>query len=129
MKFEIELPRAGLPIDREVQEVRWDMPREGDWFLATTEGRWCQASFSCSNFKLVATLKPVETWVPATVEDAIEALRGKEIRCRVWDGDSNQKRDCVLTGYLPGVEFPWGTKDCTGFRCIYQHCEVLKVCK
>lgn len=129
MKFEIELPRAGLPTDREVTGIRYGQPKKGDMYLESS-GNWVQSGvdFVHAN-RLIADLAPVEVWRPATTEDAIRALRGETVRCRGWDGNGNEKWMGVLTGKIPTDVYPWGvTTDSYGSSC-YTHCEVLDTCK
>jgi hypothetical protein len=128
MKFEIELPRAGLPIDREVTGVRWVKPKSGDYWL-TEAGTWELTGHNWTGaHKLIADLAPVEVWRPATVEDAIRALRGEMVECRVWDGLSNHKANAVLVSYAPGCPYPWSAFVDHDIR-FYDRCEVLVTCK
>jgi len=64
MKFEIELTRAGLPIDMEVMGVSWRRPKKGEFFLtdgSISGSRWIQVSADLyAAERLVAELKPVE---------------------------------------------------------------------
>lgn len=129
MEFEIELPRDGLPTDREITGIRWAVPKQGDYIL-TDSGTWKQTLSSWTGFSsIIADLSPVEVWRPATTEDAIRALRGETVRCRGWDGNGNEKWMGVLTGKIPTDIYPWGvTTDSYGSSC-YTHCEVLDTCK
>lgn len=128
MKFEIELTRAGLPTDREVTGIRWAAPKQGDYIL-TDSGTWKQTLSSWTVFSsLIADLTPVEVWRPATVEDAIRALRGEIVKCRCWDNNYNEKIEGTLTGKIPTDIFPWGAVTGHGNSC-YTHCEVLDTCK
>ncbi len=128
MKFEIELPRAGLPTDREVTGIRWVKPKSGDYWL-TEAGAWELTGHNWTGAcKLVADLAPVKVWRPATVEDAILASRGDTVRCRGWDWNVNDKMEGTLTGLIPCDAFPWGVKTPHGPNC-YTNCEVLDTCK
>lgn len=129
MKFEIELPRAGLPIDREVTGIRYGQPKKGDMYLESS-GNWVQSGvdFVHAN-RLIADLAPVEVWRPATVDDAIRALRGETVKCRVWDGVSEHKVNAVLTSYAPGCPYPWAAEFVDHDIRFYDHCEVLDTCK
>lgn len=128
MKFEIELPRTGLPSGLEVAGIVYKRPVLGEWFLSAINDTWEKSPGQMEVMRLVATVKPAEVWEPATVEDAIRALRGEVVKCRVWDCDSSSKRDGVLSGCAPGYCYPW-------FACVtctpgpYEYCEVLRECK
>lgn len=130
LKFEIELPRAGLPVDCEVVGLRYGIPKTGDFCLQNC-GKWAKVNSDYSILhKLIAVLKPVEIWEPATVEDAIDALSGKKIVCRVWDGknadyDDRKKIKGHLTGYGPACAFKWSVI-VAGHPEAFTHCEVLR---
>ena len=123
MKFEIELPRAGLPSDREFVGLRFGLPKIGDWYLHHS-GKWVYSDIEHQVVhRPIAVFAPVRTWVPATVQDAIDALSGKRIECR--------GRDCgttvhgILLGYSPGTLFPWAVRVSGRVDC-YSDCEILK---
>ena len=103
-------------------------PKSGDYWL-TEAGTWELTGHDWTvAHKLIADLAPVEVWRPATVEDAIRALRGETVKCRAWDGNVNDQMEGILTGLIPCDTFPWGVKTPYGPNC-YTSCEVLDTCK
>ena len=108
MKMEIELPKDGLPSDRQVDSLRYGIPKKGDWILRAGDV-WEQVVLSYERCKFpIAVLKPKETWVPATVQDAIDALSGKVVECRGVEGGTQMTG--FLVGYSPGTLFPWAVR-------------------
>lgn len=128
MKFEIELPRTGMPSGLEVTGIVYKRPVLGEWFLSAISDTWEKSPGQMDVMRLVATVKPAEVWEPATVEDAIRALRGETVKCRVWD-TGNSKRDGDLVSYAPGARFPWFMRSADGNTMPYEYCEVLRECK
>lgn len=64
--------------------------------------------------------KPEPKWRPATIEDAIRAIRGETVKCRVRnDGTKNGWENAELKGHAAGWGSPWFTH-CDNWHC----CEV-----
>lgn len=61
------------------------------------------------------------TWRPATIEDAVRAIRGEVVEARFRDIEFNQWEEYRLKGYVAGNDFPW--KTCFS---AFNYCEVLE---
>lgn len=110
---EFEVPEGyELAGEYRVPEIgEWYVSPYGDANHATLKGKYPRA-----------ILRPTPKWRPATVEDAIRALRGETVKARFRDCPDKNWRESNLTGMVSQLPYPWGsTEEC------YRFCEVLDV--
>ena len=124
MQVRIDVPLAGLPADRKLSHVYAKKPEIGDWYL-DCEGEWDCSSIVFTTTRIVARFEPMETWRPATMDDAIRALQGEEIACRAWDWNEDNKINGFLAGAHTGNRFCWMIRYASsGSHVAFNHCEI-----
>jgi hypothetical protein len=124
MQVQIDVPLAGLPADRKLSHVVAKCPEIGDWYL-DCENEWNRASIRFHTVRIVARFEPIEVWRPATIDDAIRALQGEEIPCRVWDWNEDNKIVGFLAGAHTGDKFKWLCRYMSsGAHNAFNHCEI-----
>lgn len=85
-------------------------------------GRWMVGESACLAGSVVpiAKLVKIESWRPATVDDAIRAIKGEDVPCRVSDveaGGDGGWTYTYLTGYDIADELKWRTPASTWLIC------------
>lgn len=111
------------PIEGYSDIVEYRMVGPKEWYFNTTSGDPTYSTFGHSYsepFQLVLT--PIPKWRPATLEDAIRAIKGETVKARFKDTHDRIWKECELTGYDKVDKYP--------FRAIttcYEECEVLDV--
>ena len=95
-------------------------PEGGEWFLDSNGRPELTRGFGYNIHRII--LRPAPKWRPATVEDAIRALRGNAIPARFRDRPDQRWEESHLRGMVSQSDWPWGSDDEN-----YKVCEVLDV--
>lgn len=106
------------PIEGYSDIAEWRIPLNGE--TAIREDGVAAKHWGYSYASLVLT--PIPKWRPATLEDAIRAIKGETVEARFKDKDSTVWQESELVGYDRVDKYP--------FRSIttcYEECEVLDV--
>lgn len=128
MRFVIDLCSDGLPEGRIVERIEYRNPCKGEWFFSMLEGNWCMAHDDLPITRNVAVFQQVETWRAATIEDAIQALKGAKLECRFWNCiDVVRHHNGFLGGARFGAAFPWSCNYHTGGFDQFRYCEIKEM--
>ena len=72
MKLEVDFPTTGLPENRKLVGVEYNVPTVGGYYF--NGQRWNEVLIVFSSTWLTAILKPKEVWLPCTPEDAFAKM-------------------------------------------------------
>ena len=112
MKVKLLEPIEGF---EDVAEYR--VPQEQERFVR--DDRAVYRAFS-KHPRLELVLTPIKRWRPATIDDAVRAIKGDRVVARFWDSQDSEWLQGFLAGFRDGVDCKWLT------RCNeYSKCEVL----
>ena len=106
------------PIEGFEDVAEWRPPQQGEYFFSGAENKATVASFSFKrDFQLVLT--PIKRWRPATIDDAVRAIKGETVVARFSD-DGQEWLQGYLHGYRKDVACQWESQ-----TSEYRYCEVL----
>lgn len=107
------------PIEGFEEVAEWRHPKQGEYFFSGVEKKPTVACFSFkTDYQLVLT--QIRRWRPATIDDAVRAIKGEMVVARFWDSRDSEWLEGYLIGYRNTANPEWLT------RCNkYRKCEVL----
>ena len=107
------------PIEGYSDIAEYRRPLKGEVYYGPCGPIHCELEMSLAPWLV---LTPIPKWRPATLEDAIRAIKGETVKARFKDKHDRIWKECELTGYDKVDKYP--------FRAIttcYEECEVLDV--
>lgn len=116
MKVKLLEPIEGF---EDVAEYR--SPRKGDFYYQQFARDVRQARMD-NEYGYAFCLTPIKRWRPATIDDAVRAIRGELIVARFRNHETSQWKQSELVGFINQGEYKWMAKE--PFAGFY-NCEVL----
>ena len=107
------------PIEGYSDIAEYRRPLKGEVYYGPCGPIHCELEMSLAPWLV---LTPIPKWRPATLEDAIRAIKGETVKARFKDKSDKKWREDELNGYEKNNICPWHSS----YSC-YEECEVLDV--
>ena len=106
------------PIDGFEDVAEYRVPVNGERYMNARNGNIEVAIKGGDLMRLVLT--PIKRWRPATIDDAVRAIKGAMVVARFRDRDTHDWQEGELSGYAKNREYKWASH-----AAAWNYCEVL----
>jgi hypothetical protein len=107
------------PIEGYSDIAEYRRPLKGEVYYGTCGPTHCELDMSRAPWLV---LTPLPKWRPATLEDAIRAIKGEKVKARFRDNTGYDWHESELTGCTRQGKLTWHA-----LRDRWAYCEVLDV--